>query len=112
MRSRVPAVVLLLLSAFAFTGGHQYVHEHAVQAGAAWWSAPASTVQHQQDRALPNVQPVRGPQALPMWAAVLPPAWEPGETMRRVVVTTASAPAPPPAGRRLAPARAPPSTTR
>ncbi|NUR84794.1 MAG: hypothetical protein HOY71_11980 [Nonomuraea sp.] len=103
MRSRLPAVLLLLLSGFLL-GGHGHKPEHQPQfaaVAAQMWDVGHATA-HQG----------RTAHAVPMWLAVLPIGGPAGP--REPALTTGAIPAPqtpqPPASR--AAARAPPSTTR
>ncbi|GAA5037187.1 hypothetical protein HNP84_003073 [Thermocatellispora tengchongensis] len=110
MRSRLPAVVLLLLSAFVLSGAPAHLAQPATAAAVAWWSAPAPP--HSEADGAARVLPACGAPVFPMWPAVLPPAWEPGQTTRPVTAATGRPPASPQRGRCGDPARAPPSTTR
>ncbi|MGW0451265.1 hypothetical protein ACWDWV_38530, partial [Streptosporangium sandarakinum] len=88
MRSRLPAVLLLLLSAFVLLPPPGDAHRPADAAPVAWWSGPAlhaaadPAVHAGADPVLPRLHPARGTPAPPAWPAVLPPVWEPGGTLR------------------------------
>ncbi|GAA3428861.1 hypothetical protein ACWDTT_30645 [Streptosporangium sandarakinum] len=118
MRSRLPAVLLLLLSAFVLLPPPGDAHRPADAAPVAWWSGPAlhaaadPAVHAGADPVLPRLHPARGTPAPPAWPAVLPPVWEPGGTLRPAGIAAGPAPAAPLPRPRRAPARAPPSTTR
>lgn len=110
MRSRLPAVLLLLLSAFLLGPAPGSAHLPGTATPATWWSGPSEHAV--QDAALPRLSPARSAPALPMWPAVLPSTERPGPRARSL--TTLARPftvAPQPPARQ-APARAPPSTTR
>ncbi|MEV0228750.1 hypothetical protein [Nonomuraea sp. NPDC050786] len=138
MRSRLPAVLLLLVSAFLLGPAPGGLHPSAIAPPAAaasitapnatappataasitavpaawwtWWSSPDAHAD--QDAAVPRSHLARGLSALPMWPAVLPSCGQPDPPARPITtLTTPRAAAPQPAARR-APARAPPSTTR
>ncbi|MCK2212344.1 hypothetical protein MF672_000805 [Actinomadura sp. ATCC 31491] len=115
MRSRLPAVLVLLLSAFLLgplPGGAEpsALASIAASGAAERWDAPA--VHAGQDAALPCAQAAAGAPAAPMWPAVLPSGAGPDPYARpRTVAAGYPHPKPRPAARR-APARAPPSTTR
>lgn len=116
MRSRLPAVLLLLLSAFLLgpAPGDAHppgdLHPSATVGPQAWWSGPGEHAT--QAEALPRPHPARGAPTLPMWLAVLPSTARPGSPPRLFeAVAESLAAVPQPAARRAA-ARAPPSTTR
>ncbi|MDR8414399.1 hypothetical protein MTP10_37440 [Nonomuraea sp. 3-1Str] len=117
MRGRVPAVLLLLMSVFVFAGpgahgdADRNAHQHVLQS--AWWSAPGIAGHAGLgDPAPPDLHPARATPVLPVWLAVAPPVWQPGQATRRASFTATRPPAPPRPGHRVAGARAPPSTTR
>ncbi|MEV4115700.1 hypothetical protein [Nonomuraea sp. NPDC049695] len=119
MRSRVPAV-LLLLAAFLLGPAPGGIHPPATAptaiaasvtgAPAAWWSSP--TVHAEQDTALLRLHPARGIPALPVWLAVLPSCGQPDPHAPPITTVTSPHAAAPQTTAGLAPARAPPSTTR
>ncbi|MEW9550705.1 hypothetical protein [Nonomuraea sp. NPDC050783] len=122
MRSRLPAVLLLVLSAFLLgptpAADAGAAHPPAAATLAAWWGEPSGVwwsgpsehaVQH---AVLPRTSLSRGVPAPPLWPAVLPSAGLPEPPARPVAAAPRSVtPAPRPAARAVA-ARAPPSTTR
>ncbi|MFD1540467.1 hypothetical protein [Nonomuraea guangzhouensis] len=116
MRSRLPAVLLLLLSVFLLGPAPGDVHPPgdlhppATAGPQVWWSGPSEHAT--QDEALPRLHPAPGAPTLPMWLAVLPSTARPGSPPRLFeAAAEPPAAAPQPAARRAA-ARAPPSTTR
>ncbi|MEV1175939.1 hypothetical protein [Nonomuraea sp. NPDC049784] len=109
MRAKLPVVLLLLLSAFMFSGPHSD-HQQPASASAAWWIAPAD--HGAVDAVLPRAHPAHAASALPLLPAVLAATWQPAQSLWAATPTTGHPAISPRPGRPPAPARAPPSTTR
>ncbi|GII81439.1 hypothetical protein Sru01_64210 [Sphaerisporangium rufum] len=121
MRSRLPAVLVLLLSILlpgpVPGGGHParpapaVIAESGAAAPAGAWGGPAAHAGH--DAILPRLHSAAGATAIPTWPAVPPAATGPApHAGRSFTITSGPCARRPCPAARPAPARAPPSTTR